>query len=83
MIGLFTREQAEGAMANGTRIKKVKDEPGDMMPIGATGTILGSVRHPTGGFRSPLGFTLHFYFVEWDELPGFAVGVMDLKIGLA
>lgn len=69
--GVFTRERAAGAMENGTRIKKIVHEQGDMHPMGARGTILGSLTAP--GLRIA-------YFVEWDDQPKKAVGVSDYKI---
>ena len=61
--GLFTREQAEGAYPNGTRIEKIGSEPSDAHRDGAQATVLGSIR----------GGDLLAYFVEWDDLPREAV----------
>lgn len=41
--GLFTRNQAEGCYANGTRIIKVAQDKDDAHDVGATGTVLGSI----------------------------------------
>lgn len=68
--GVFTTEQAKGAIPNDTRVKKVVKEPGDAHPIGAQAKVLGSLRHAAG--------TL--YFVEWDAMPKCAVAVADWKI---
>jgi hypothetical protein len=70
--GIFTREQAEGAIANGRRVVKVKGEAGDAHPVGATATVLGSLSYPElGGIG---------YFVEWDSRPRVAVFVIAWKI---
>lgn len=71
--GSFTRHQAEGALANGTRIKKFLHEEGDGTPLGTLGKILGSIFVPEVA-------PVPFYFVEWDNRPKVAVGVMAWKI---
>jgi hypothetical protein len=81
-IGVFTRGTAPGAIPNGARIVKVKTEPGDYNPIGALGTVLGSMR-PPAEVRRLFPDVLYFYFVEWDAMPGTAVGVMSTKIDKA
>lgn len=65
---------APGAYELGTRIKKVKGEPGDSTPIGDEGTVLSSVRNEDVAPNV-------FYFVEWDHTPGLPVGIIDWKIG--
>lgn len=69
--GVFTTDQAEGAIPNGTRIVKTWKETGDMTPLGAQGTVLGSV------YERRLGYG---YFVEWDHFPKRAVFVSEKKI---
>jgi hypothetical protein len=73
-IGYFTRDQAEGAIPNGSRVVKVWGEPGDGHPIGATATVLGSLGDPS--------FPEYGYFVEWDSHPRMAVFVRGKKIAL-
>lgn len=70
-LGMFTRDQVEGALANGTRIVKVKMDPGDARNVGATGTVLGSIRVPD----MPIG-----YFIEWDQQSRHAVFCVEWKI---
>lgn len=70
--GWFTRDHAEGALANGTRIVKSAYEDGDANPLGAKGVIVGSFRITN---ERPV-----LYFVEWEDYPRCAVGVMDWKI---
>jgi hypothetical protein len=77
-IGLHTQDEAPGAMPNGTRIVKVLFEKGDTHAIGSTGIVLGSIPAPND--PHPPVLINHFYFIEWDDYPGFAVGVADLKI---
>lgn len=69
--GGHTREEAPGALPNGTRVRKVETEPEDAHPIGSLATVLGSVYHAVHGFG---------YFVEWDAKPRFAVLVIARKI---
>lgn len=81
-FGAFTTRQAEGALPNGTRIRKSWSEPGDTTPVGTEGVVLGSLPCPnklpdkpdlpeSGGF---------FYFVEWDNRPKTAIGMVARKI---
>jgi hypothetical protein len=73
-IGAFTRAQAKGAWRNGTRVRKIKEDPGgDRTPIGSTGMVLGSLHAPE---VSPL----FFYFIEWDNAPRVAVGCTSIKL---
>lgn len=74
--GVYTTREYPGAIPNGTRIKKIAEDPeGDRTPLGAEGTVLGSIM-PTP--FDPVG-----YFVEWDAAPKNAVFVVDWKIGRA
>lgn len=60
-VSAFTRHQYAGAKyKNGTRITKAVFEQGDAHPIGALGTVLGSIGAPGYGVA---------YFVEWDDHP--------------
>lgn len=48
--GVFTTQQSPLAkIANGARVEKIASEDGDAHPIGATGTVLGSVGAPSIG----------------------------------
>jgi hypothetical protein len=71
--GAFTRAQAEGALPNGTRVRKTGAEPADAHPNGAEAVILGSIAHP-----AVEDFAL--YFVEWDSHPRHAVAVANHRI---
>lgn len=72
--GMFSRQHAAGAYSNGTRIFKLKNEPGDMTPIGTHGTVLGSVP------AAPVLPDGYIYFVTWDNAPKRAVAVSSPKI---
>src|SRR4029077_9693244 len=68
-FGSFTRDQAEGAWPNGTRVVKAKGDPGgsDTTANGMTGVVLGSIRMPE--INDDV-----FYFIEWDDKPLIAIG---------
>ncbi len=72
-VGAFTREQADGAIPNGSKVRKVAVEHGDAHPVGALAIVLGSIREPYGEHRI-------MYFLEWDRLPRHAVGCIAWKI---
>jgi hypothetical protein len=67
----FTAGEAPGAISNGTPVVKVKSEIGDLNPVGATGTVLGSISGGDQGFG---------YFVAWDQLPNMPVFIAGFKI---
>jgi hypothetical protein len=71
--GVFTRDEAPGAIPNGTRIVKVWSENDKETPVGTNGTVLGSISHPNVGLA---------YFIEWDSRPRQAVLNVEKKIGL-
>lgn len=84
-VGAFSRNEAEGAFPNGTRIYKARMEKGDATPIGIRGVVLGSWPVPSeqGKVHSlpdPDYEVRHIYFVEWDDKPRVAVGMIDWKI---
>lgn len=82
--GMLTRNEAEGAFRNGTRVRKRNSEPNDTHPDGTEGTILGSIPNETrDSFTNEEGVEViieYLYFVEWDPLPKWAVGTIDLKV---
>lgn len=73
-MGAFTRHQAAGCLANGTRVVKARSEESDAHPDGTPGVILGSLCTPEVMAGAP------FYFVEWAPRPRVAVGVMGFKV---
>lgn len=80
--GGFTRHHTDGAYPNGTRIVKIRQEPNDGTPLGTGGTILGSLDGNLVNEYNPDGGRIRYiYFVEWDNRPRTAVGVMDWKLG--
>lgn len=80
--GMFTIAQADGAIPNGTRIRKVRDDPQDAQPAGTLGRVLGSIAAPTGLGRDFLGEEFA-YFVEWDVRPKVAIGIVGSAIAPA
>jgi hypothetical protein len=62
---------ANGALPNGTRVRKTVMEPADGTPIGAAGRVLGSTAMPPS---NPPGFG---YLIAWEGPPpyrGFTTG---------
>lgn len=72
----FTREEARGALRNGTRVEKTEFAPTDGHQIGAKAIILGSL--------GPIEFEgnpqLYGYFVEWDDRPGIPCFITSTRI---
>lgn len=79
-LGAFSREQAEGAYPNGTRVVKCVEQPGDAHRLGDKGTVLGSLDLPVDRTIGSTPDNHIAYFVEWDDCPNVAVGVMQRKI---
>jgi hypothetical protein len=76
-VGVHTHQQADGALPNGSRVVKIKTDPGDGHPLGSLATVVGSIGVPIGKeFADP-----YFYFVVWDARPRIAVGVASGKLG--
>ena len=70
--GAFTRATAPGYLPNGTRVRKIAEDPGgDLTPLGTIGTVLGSMMHPSVGGG---------YFIEWDNAPKRAVFAIRWKV---
>lgn len=83
MAGTFTRDEAEGAIPNGTTIVKVNSEDTDGHPDGSRGVILGSLDArdlPTDGIAPHLLPVTYVYFVEWKATPWIAVAILDTKV---
>ena len=80
-FGNFTREQADGAIPNGSRIVKCNSEKGDRRPDGTTGTVLGSFDGSLIDKALMEKYNARLmYFIEWDDAPRMAVGVIDWKL---
>lgn len=70
--GVFTRQEAPEALyKNGARVEKAEFTDGDAHPAGARGTVLGSIYLDEHGTA---------YFVEWDDMPKMAVGIVEKRI---
>lgn len=76
-VGIFTRARAPGALANGTKVRKVNSKPNDTHTDGAPGVVLGSfpVTDPATDAR-------YFYFIEWTDQPRIACGIVDFRIAV-
>ena len=70
---VWTENQAEGALPNGSRVEKVNSERADGHRDGALGTVIGSIAVP----ETPGLTDRYVYFVAWDEDPaaGIPVGI--------
>lgn len=64
----------------GTRVEKTRKEPGDAHEVGSLGTIVGVLPVTPEQYDLSNDIDCHFYFVEWDDLPGIPVGVKANKI---
>ena len=70
----FSKNQAEGAWANGSCVVKDGHDPdGDVTPDGIKGKILGSLKTPDGKYA---------YFVEWDNKPKMPIFCVQEKLRL-
>lgn len=85
---VFTREEAPGAIANGTMIRKADSEPGDATPAGSIGMVVGSLAAPASDLSDNelAQMAPRFrdskiaYFIEWANRPNEVVGIIDKKI---
>lgn len=87
--GAFTRDEADGAIANGTVIEKAAVDDGRERPVGTRGRVLGSLGpfdlDEIGRLLPPSAGELartsrFFYFVEWDDAPREAIGLCAAKV---
>lgn len=82
---VWSTNQAPGAMENGARVKKAVYEPRDRHPVGARGTVVGSLATPDGS-QIKLGPGIpaitFIYFVMWDDdgLMSIPIAINDYKI---
>jgi hypothetical protein len=84
---VFTREQADGAIPNGTMVRKIDGERGDSTPYGTIGEVIGSIAHelplPDDQLAQlPRRYrdTRFAYFIEWAERPSEVLAILDKKI---
>jgi hypothetical protein len=68
---VFSPDEAPGALANGTRVRKINSVPTDTHTDGAPATVLGSVGPALGQFG---------YWVEWDDIPGVPVFIAGERL---
>jgi hypothetical protein len=78
-------EEAEGAIPNGSRVRKINSEEGDAHDDGSLGTVVGSM--DATGLPEDLLACLpehlvseYVYFVAWDADPELHVGTMGAKV---
>lgn len=76
---VYTDSEALGAIPNGTPIKKVNSEPGDMKDNGALGIIIGSVDNPVENQIPEKPFVKYLYFIKWNGFDR-PIAVADYKI---
>lgn len=82
--GVFTTQQAEGAILNGTRVQKCASEPDDGHGDGDLGTVVGSMG-PFDPSQALIDIDPRFncsygYFIEWDASPGLPVFTAGFKV---
>lgn len=77
----------EGEWHKGTRVEKTNSEPGDTHQDGAMGTIVGALGPAQPALRAAIlaggkmkQDVVFIYWVEWDDLPGMPVAIVDYRI---
>jgi hypothetical protein len=75
-LALVCRDQAPGALPNGTRVRKCWAEPSDTNPVGTMGVVIGSL----GPMDPPVNGIRYGYFVCWDPRPELPVFCIEKKI---
>lgn len=74
----FTDAEAPGAWRNGSRVRKVSGDAGDVLTIGTLGRVLGSL----GPIDPPEMGSRYGYFVEWDGWKACIFFVRSAKLAL-
>lgn len=77
--GIFSKNEAEGAWPNGTRVRKVNSQDGDGHLDGSLGTILGSYKN-THKTEPKFEDVAYLYWVEWDDMPKVPIGTISTKL---
>lgn len=77
--GAYTRQQAKGAMPNGTKVRKVRSQPKDGHQDGAMGTVIGSFT-ATEPMEVEGCIVRTFYFIEWEDMPKIGVCSAEHRI---
>jgi hypothetical protein len=72
----FTRDEAPGAIRNGTRVVKIDSMSGDTHKIGDEAVVVGSM----GPIEYQGRKGVYGYFVEWDDMPGLPVMIVSWRI---
>lgn len=73
---VFTRNEAAGALRNGTRVEKTTTRTGDTHQDGARATVIGSL--------GPIAFEgipkVFGYWLLWDDTPGVPVFIAGNRV---
>lgn len=89
LMGVFTRDQADGAIPNGSVVEKRHTEPGDMTEDGTKGIVVGSINiadHPehfeelTGTGIKPGPGEKYVYFVQWESAQVMVVSLREHRV---
>jgi hypothetical protein len=70
-LPMFPAGEARGALPNGTRVRKIRDDPGDTHTLGDQAVVIAS--------HGPR-YSEYLYFVVWDDLPDIPVGIQSSKL---
>lgn len=76
----FCNKQAPGALPNGTVIVKHNSKATDATKDGSLGKVLGSIGPTPEALKAMFPGVNYFYWVEWNDDPGMAIGCVDTKI---
>lgn len=86
---VFTREEADGAIPNGTVIRKCDADDDDAHPIGTMGVVIGSLKADPRNELSKAKLlemeprfrdAEYAYFIEWRGDPHKVIGIISPKI---
>ncbi len=89
LVGVFSREQADGAIPNGSVVEKINATESDLAPDGAKGIIvvsLDAVEHAehigemTGTTQKRQDDEKFVYFVQWEVAQPLVVGIRETRI---
>jgi len=75
LCGQHTHGHVDGAVPNGTRMRKIHSRGDDAHRDGAPCTVIGS-----GMAESRSGVVTIGYFVTWDDRPGIACFVVSKRL---
>jgi hypothetical protein len=91
LVGVFTREHADGAIPNGSVVEKINATDSDLAPEGAKGIIVGSldaeehshhIGEMTGTPHDREEGEKFVYFVQWEIAQPLVVGIRETRVKL-